>query len=746
MAAYVIFGYNRHDCAEACCLTRDLWPIRYPGSCRLPFAGTPVSFFLQNPLRLLTFSPLLVIFLRMKRETQRLSRIRNIGIAAHIDAGKTTVTERILYYTGKTYKMGEVHEGTATMDYLRQEQERGITITSAVTTCYWDDDEIQIIDTPGHVDFTIEVERSLRVLDGMVEVFSGVEGVEPQSETVWHQADKYHVPRLAFINKLDRLGADFFRVVDMLAEKFGANPIPLQIPLGTEDGFYGIIDLVTMKAIAWDEDSLGASFREISIPRQSDEVAQEYREKLLEKLSLLDDHLMEQYLDGERIEESQIRETIRKGTIALKCVPVICGSALRNKGIQPLLDAIVRYLPSPLDVPPVEGIDPSTNQVAHREARSDEDLCALAFKVIMEEGRKLVYIRIYSGRLAVGEEVFNVNLSKKEKVSRIYKIHANHKDRESEALTGAIVGIVGLKETSTGHTLVRTSPIILEPIGAYQPVISVAVEPRRNADQEKLIQVLQRITEEDPTFLVKTDEDSYQTVVSGMGELHLDVIARRIRDEFTIDLVVGKPQVVYKETVERGVSVEHVFEKVINSILCKGSVSLTLSPAPRGGGISVASRISENDQEFAYVSAIEEGVHEAAQIGPIKGFPLTDLHVEILKASFSNPDFARLTLKMAAYDGFKKACQEAVPLLLVPIMSLAVTTPNEFLGEIIADLNSRRCQIANISSQAKITVVQSNAPLTKMFGYSTDIRSLSQGRASFTMYFSHYDRIEAESR
>jgi elongation factor G len=682
----------------------------------------------------------------MKREVQRLSRIRNIGIAAHIDAGKTTVTERILYYTGKTYKMGEVHEGTATMDYLRQEQERGITITSAVTTCYWNDQEIQIIDTPGHVDFTIEVERSLRVLDGMVAVFSGVEGVEPQSETVWHQADKYHVPRLAFINKLDRLGADFFRVAEMMAEKLGTNPIPLQVPLGTEDGFYGIVDLITMKATVWDEHSLGASFREVSIPSESRDVAHECREKLLEKLSLLDDRLMERYLDGEAIEEALIHETIRKGTVSLKCVPVVCGSALRNKGIQPLLDAIVRYLPSPLDVPPVEGIDPSTNQVTHREARSDEDLCALAFKVLMEEGRKLVYIRIYSGKLRVGEDVYNVNLAKKEKVSRIYKIHANHKEREEEALTGAIVGVVGLKETSTGHTLVRTKPIVLEPIGIYQPVITIAVEPRRNADQEKLIQVLQRIAEEDPTFLVKTEEDSYQTVVSGMGELHLDVIARRIKDEFGIDLLVGKPQVVYKETVEHGASVEYTFEKVINNIPCKGSVSLVLSPARRGEGISIASRVSESDPEYAYISAAEEGIHEASQIGPIKGFPLTDIHVDILKASFNNPEFARLTLKMAAYDGFRKACQEAVPLLLVPIMSLTVTVPNDFLGEVIADLHSRKCQIANISAQDKITVVQANAPLTRMFGYSTDIRSLSQGRASFTMYFSHYDRIEAETR
>jgi elongation factor G len=686
----------------------------------------------------------LYILFTVKKETQRLSRIRNIGIAAHIDAGKTTVTERILFYSGKTYKMGEVHEGTATMDYMRQEQERGITITSAVTTCYWNDHEIQIIDTPGHVDFTIEVERSLRVLDGMVEVFSGVEGVEPQSETVWHQADKYHVPRLAFINKLDRLGADFFHAVDMMGEKLGTNAVALQVPLGIEDGFYGIVDLITMKAVVWDEESLGAVFQEVSVPADAQKLAQEYREKLLEKLSLLDDRLMELYLEGGDIDEGLIHETIRKGTIGLKCVPVVCGSALRNKGIQPLLDAIVRYLPSPVEILPVEGVNPTTEETEYREPRIDEDLCALAFKVFMEEGRKLVYVRIYSGKLDVGEEILNVNLGKKEKVSRIYKIHANHKERVEHASTGAIVGVVGLKETSTGHTLVRTKPIVLEPIGMYQPVITVAVEPRRNADQDKLVQVLQRIGEEDPTFVVKTEEDSYQTTISGMGELHLDVITRRIKEEFGIDLLVGKPQVVYKETIGAPAPVEHVFEKVINNVTCRGSVSLLLSPAARGEGIVFDFRIPETDIAFPYISTIREGIDEASQAGPIKSFPMTDIRIEVRSASFDNPDFARLTLKMAAYEAFRKACLDAGPLLLVPIMALTVTVPNEFLGEIIADLHSRKCQITNIAAQDKITVITAHAPLTKMFGYSTDIRSLSQGRASFTIYFSHYDSIENE--
>ena len=678
----------------------------------------------------------------MKKETQRLKKIRNIGIAAHIDAGKTTVTERILYYTGRTYKIGEVHEGTATMDYLPQEQERGITITSAVTTCYWDNHEIQIIDTPGHVDFTIEVERSLRVLDGMVAVFCGVGGVEPQSETVWHQADKYKVPRIAFINKLDRVGADFFNVVDMMADKFGTNPIPLQIPLGREDGFFGIVDLITMKGIVWTEEDLGATSNFITIPQEYKKLAMEYREKLFEKLSLLDDQFMELYLEGKEIEEPMIHDVIRKATISLKCVPVLCGAALKNKGIQPLLDSIIRYLPSPLEVPPVEGKNPETGELETRESSSFEDLSALAFKVVMEEGRKLTYIRIYSGELKVGEDVLNVNLGKKEKISRIYKIHANHKERVELAKTGAIVGIVGLKETSTGHTLTKTRPILLEPIEIYQPVISIAVEPRRNIDQDKLNQVLQRISEEDPTFILKTEEDSYQTIVSGMGELHLDVVMRRIKDEFGIDLHVGKPQVVYKETIEGASSIEHSFEKTINSIFCKGWVSLSVAPNGRGKGITTVFHIAEEHPVFPYITAIEEGVAEASNIGVIRGFPLTDIRVEIMDASFNNPEFARLTLKMSAFEAFRKACAGSNPALLLPVMSLTVTVPNEFLGEIIGDLNGRKCQITNLLTKDRITVIEAYAPLTKMFGYSTDVRSLSQGRASFTMYFSHYDIVE----
>ena len=678
----------------------------------------------------------------MKKELQRLSKIRNIGIAAHIDAGKTTVTERILYYTKKTYKIGEVHEGTATMDHLPQEQERGITITSAVTTCYWDDHEIQIIDTPGHVDFTIEVERSLRVLDGMVAVFCGVGGIEPQSETVWHQADKYKVPRIAFINKLDRIGADYFNVIDNMVEKFGANPIPLQIPLGREDGFYGVVDLLKMMAIVWDDNSLGATFNIISIPEDYKKTAQDYREKLFEKLSLLDDHFMELYLEGEEIDENFIHDIIRKGTKTLRCIPVLCGAALKNKGIQPLLDAIVRYLPSPLDVPPVQGKNPETGEIESREARNDEDFTALAFKVIIEEGRKIIYTRIYSGEIKAGDEVFNVNTGKKEKISRIFKIHANHKERVNEAKTGAIVGLLGLKDTTTGHTLTNKKQILLEPIEIYQPVISIAVEPKRNIDQDKLMVALKKISDEDPTFVLKTDEDAYQTVVSGMGELHLDVIARRIKDEFGIELHVGKPQVVYKETIETSVPIEYTFEKTINSIACKGSVSLDISPNERGRGIAIQNHLAEGHPSFSFVGAIEEGITEASNVGILKGFPITDVKIDIKDASFTSPEFARLTLKIASFEAFRKACNDAKPVLLVPIMSLTITVPNEFLGDIIGDLNSRKCHILNLTTKDRITIIHANAPLTKMFGYSTNIRSLSQGRASFSMYFSHYDKVE----
>jgi elongation factor G len=497
-----------------------------------------------------------------------------------------------------------------------------------------------------------------------------------------------------------------------------------------------------MKGLVWSEDDLGATYNQISIPKEYEQLARSQREKLLEKCSLLDDQLMELYLEGKEIDEAMIHDTVRQGTIALKCVPVLCGTALRNKGIQPLLDGVVRYLPSPLEVPPVQGTNPQTGEIEQREARDEEDLTALAFKIVMDEGRKLTYIRIYSGAIKVGDEVYNVNLDKKEKISRIFRMHANHRDRIEEAHTGAIVGIVGLKETTTGHTLTKAKPILLEPIEIYQPVISIAVEPKRNVDQDKLLLTLQRISDEDPTFVLKTDEDAYQTVVSGMGELHLDVIVRRIKDEFGIDLHVGKPQVVYKEAIEGEASIEHTFEKAINNVTCKGWVSLTVKPNTRGRGIVLTKSIADEHPVFPYLMAIEEGIMEASNIGILTGFPVTDVMVSIRDATFNSPEFARLTLKMASYEAFRDACQQAKPILLVPIMSLTVTVPNEFLGDIIGDLNARKSQVTNLVTNDKITIVQANAPLTKMFGYSTDVRSLSQGRASFTMYFSHYDKIE----
>jgi len=528
----------------------------------------------------------------------------------------------------------------------------------------------------------------------------------------------------------------------MLVEKFGANPIPLQIPLGREDGFFGVIDLITMKGLVWNEDDLGATYNQISIPKEYEQLAHSQREKMLEKCSLLDDQIMELYLEGKEIDEAIIHDALRRGTIALKCVPVLCGAALRNKGIQPLLDSVVQYLPSPLEVPPIQGTNPQTGQIEQREARDDADLAALAFKIVLDEGRKLTYVRIYSGAMKVGDEVYNVNLGKKEKVSRIFRMHANHRDRIEEAHTGAIVGIVGLKETTTGQTLTKVRPLLLESIEIYQPVISIAVEPKRNVDQDKLLLTLQRISDEDPTFVLKTDEDAYQTVVSGMGELHLDVIVRRIKDEFGIDLHVGKPQVVYKEAIEDEASIEHIFEKVINNVTCKGWVSLTVKPNTRGKGIDIINNISEEHPAYPYLMAIEEGVMEASNIGILKGFPVTDVKVSIHDATFNNPEFARLTLKMSAYEAFRDACRLAKPILLVPVMSLTVTVPNEFLGDIIGDLNARKSQVTNLTTNDKITIVEANAPLTKMFGYSTDVRSLSQGRASFTMYFSRYDKIE----
>ena len=672
---------------------------------------------------------------------KRLIRTRNIGFMAHIDAGKTTVTERVLFYTKKIHRMGEVHDGTTVMDWMQQEQERGITITSAVTTAEWKGSTIHIIDTPGHVDFTIEVERSLRVLDGVIAIFSAVEGVEPQSETVWHQADKYGVPKLAFVNKMDRIGADFFGTVKMIVERLGANPLIIQIPIGVEDQFIGAIDLIRLKGIVWDEHSLGVDFKEISIPKELKEEALHYRSKLIESIAELDDRLMEKYINGEKISEVEMKAALRKGTISMKAVPVLCGAALRNQGIQPLIDAIVDYFPSPLDVPPVEGTNPVTGEGARRRAEDEEPFAALAFKVMMDQGRKLVYIRIYSGVLKVGREVYNPRLKKGEKISRIFQMHANQRTRVEEAKTGEIVAVMGLKDTTTGDTLCDPlHPIILEPIDFYKPVMSVAVEPRTNRDQEKLTESLEKLSEEDPTFLVKFDEDTGQTIISGMGELHLDVLVNRLLSEYHLEVNVGRPQVVYRETVEKEAEASAKFLKEMEEVKHFAEVFLRISPNGRGKGIEFYSEAPKGTLPPGGLLSIEEGIREASTVGVVMGYPLTDLRVTLLKANVDPNHPSLLALKIASSNALREGCRKAQPVLLEPMMEVDIITPEEFMGEVVGDLKARKSSVEAITSKGKVTLIRALSPLTRMFGYSTDLRSLTQGRGTFSMQFSHYDK------
>jgi elongation factor G len=673
---------------------------------------------------------------------KRLIRTRNIGFMAHIDAGKTTVTERVLFYTKKIHRMGEVHDGTTVMDWMQQEQERGITITSAVTTAEWKGSTIHIIDTPGHVDFTIEVERSLRVLDGVIAIFSAVEGVEPQSETVWHQADKYGVPKLAFVNKMDRIGADFFGTVKMIVERLGANPLIIQIPIGVEDQFIGAIDLIRLKGIVWDEHSLGVDFKEISIPKELKEEALHYRSKLIESVAELDDRLMEKYINGEKISEVEMKAALRKGTISMKAVPVLCGAALRNQGIQPLIDAIVDYLPSPLDVPAVEGTNPVTGEGARRRAEDEEPFAALAFKVMMDQGRKLVYIRIYSGVLKVGREVYNPRLKKGEKISRIFQMHANQRTRVEEARTGEIVAVMGLKDTTTGDTLCDPlHPIILEPIDFYKPVMSVAVEPRTNRDQEKLTESLEKLSEEDPTFLVKFDEDTGQTIISGMGELHLDVLVNRLLSEYHLEVNVGRPQVVYRETVEKEAEASAKFLKEMEEVKHFAEVFLRISPNGRGKGIEFYSEAPKGTLPPEGLLSIEEGIREASTVGVVMGYPLTDLRVTLLKANVDPHHPSLLALKVASSNALREGCRKAQPVLLEPMMEVDIITPEEFMGEVVGDLKARKSSVEAITQKGKVTLIRAISPLTRMFGYSTDLRSLTQGRGTFTMQFSHYDKV-----
>jgi elongation factor G len=672
---------------------------------------------------------------------KKLLKTRNIGFMAHIDAGKTTVTERVLFYARKIHRMGEVHDGTATMDWMPQEQERGITITSAVTTVEWKGNIIHIIDTPGHVDFTIEVERSLRVLDGVIAIFCAVGGVEPQSETVWHQADKYRVPKLAFVNKMDRIGANYFGAIRMMVERLGANPLILQIPLGTEDGFIGVIDLIRMKAIAWDERSLGTEYREVTIPKESMEEAQRQRSKLVEAVAELDGPLMEKFVNEEEISEVEIREAIRKATNSMQAVPVLCGAALRNQGIQPLLDAVVDYLPSPLDVPPVKGTNPATGEVEERPPDHEAPLSALAFKVVMDQGRKLVYLRIYSGILKVGQEVYNPRTKRAEKISRIFQMHANQRTRVEEARTGEIVASMGLKETTTGDTLCDSShPILLEPIDFYKPVMSVAVEPLTGRDQEKLAESLEKLSEEDPTFIVKSDEDTGQTIISGMGELHLDVLVKRLLTEYRLQVNVGKPQVVYRETVEKEVEISAKFDREIEEVRQFGEVFLKIAPNQRGKGIAFSSTLPAGSELPDEIRVIEEGVREASTVGVIMGYPLTDLRIALVKAVTDPGHPSLLALKIAAANALKEGCRKASPVLLEPTMEVNVVAPEEFMGEVVGDLKARKSSVEEITPKGRVTHIRALSPLTRMFGYSTSLRSLTQGRGTFTMQFSHYDK------
>ncbi len=673
---------------------------------------------------------------------KRLIRTRNIGFMAHIDAGKTTVTERVLFYTRKIHRMGEVHEGTAVMDWMPQEQERGITITSAVTNVEWKGSLIHIIDTPGHVDFTIEVERSLRVLDGAIIIFSAVEGVEPQSETVWHQADKYGVPRLAFVNKMDRIGADFFGTVKMMVDRLGANPIPIQIPMGSEDRFIGVVDLIRMKGIVWDEHSLGAEFKEVSIPEPLREEALHHRSKLIESLADLDSDLLEKYLNEGMISESEIKKSLRRAVLSMTAVPVLCGAALRNQGIQPLIDAIVDYLPSPLDIPPVRGAHPQTGEREERLASDDQPLAALAFKVMMDQGRKLVYIRIYSGTLKVGDEVANPRTKKLEKISRIFQMHANQRTRVEEAKAGELVAVMGLKETTTGDTLCDPAhPLLLEPIDFYKPVMSVAVEPRTGRDQEKLTESLQKLSEEDPTFHVKFDEDTGQTVISGMGELHLDVLVNRLQTEYHLEVNVGKPQVVYRETVEREVESSAQFDKELENVRHFGEVFLQIAPNRRGAGIVFRSKAPEGVLSPEQLQALEEGIRDASSVGVLMGYPLTDVIVTLLGARTDPNHPSTLALKIAAANAFREGCRKANPILLEPMMEVNALVPEEFMGEVVGDLKARRASVEAITPRGKMVAIKALAALTKMFGYATVLRSLTQGRGTFSMQFSRYDKV-----
>ena len=669
-----------------------------------------------------------------------LERYRNIGIIAHIDAGKTTVTERILFYTKKIYKMGEVHEGAATMDWMPQEQERGITITAAATTCFWNDHRINIIDTPGHVDFTVEVERSLRVLDGAVVVFDGVAGVEPQSETVWRQADKYGVPRICFINKQDRMGADFQRCVDMIVERLGANPVVIQLPIGSEDRFKGVIDLIDMKALYWEGDESAAPVSR-DIPADLKEAAETAREAMVEKVVETDDALLHRYLEEHKITSDELRQALRAATIAAKVVPVLTGAALRNKGVQPLLDAVVAYLPSPLDVPPVIGIDPKTGEELVRKATDDDPFSALAFKIMSDPFvGKLAFFRVYSGVLRAGDTVLSATKDRKERISRILLMHANHREEVNEVAAGDIAAAVGLKQTFTGDTLCDPEkPIILESIKFPEPVVQIAVEPKTKADEEKMSLALARLAEEDPTFRVHTDQESGQTLISGMGELHLEVIVDRMLREFKVAANVGRPQVAYREAISKAVQAEGRYIRQTGGKGQYGHVIVDFEPLERGTGFEFEWGIRGDRLSREWAKPVQAGIKEAMENGVIAGYPVVDIKATVVDGSQHEVDSSEIAFKIAGSMALKAAVQRAAPVIVEPIMKVEVVVPEEFMGDVIGDLNSRRGHVSATEERANARVISAFVPLATMFGYVTDLRSKTQGRGSYSMEFDHYE-------
>ena len=677
--------------------------------------------------------------------TTPLNKTRNIGIMAHIDAGKTTTTERILYYTGVTYKVGEVHDGTAVMDWMEQEQERGITITSAATTCKWQDCSINIIDTPGHVDFTIEVERSLRVLDGAVAVFCSVGGVEPQSETVWRQADKYNVPRIAFVNKMDRVGADFLAVVGMIEERLKARPVPLQLPIGAEDNFKGVVDLIAQKAIIWDDSTLGAKFHLEDVPADMKDLVREYREKLVEVAADFDEGLMEKYLDGAEISESALKQAIRKGTIAIAITPVLLGSAFKNKGVQTLLDAVIDYLPSPVDVEAITGLNPDTSEEETRDADDNAPFSALAFKIANDPFvGQLTFVRVYSGTLAAGSYVFNPGKRRRERVGRLVKMHSNKREEVKEVCAGDIAAVVGLKSTITGDTICdEKCPVVLESMEFPEPVISIAIEPKTKSDQQKLGVALQKLAIEDPSFRVKGDEETGQTIISGMGELHLEIIVDRMLREFSVDANVGKPQVAYKETIKQSAKAEGKYVRQTGGRGQYGHVLLEIEPLEPGGGFEFVNSIVGGKVPREYIPAVEKGVQGAMELGVLAGYPLMDIKVTLYDGSYHDVDSSEMAFKIAGSMGFKEAVRKAKPILLEPIMSVEVVTPDQFMGDVVGDLNSRRGKILGMEMKAGFQVVSAQVPLANMFGYATDLRSATQGRATFAMEFLHYEQVPA---